>query len=61
MYDWVTLLYSINWHSIGNQLYFNKKFLKILKENNDSETLPFPFVHFCVLFKLFNMLYFYHQ
>ena len=25
MYDWVTLLYSRNWHNIVNQLYFNKK------------------------------------
>ena len=25
MYDWVTLLYSRNWHNIGNELYFNKK------------------------------------
>ena len=29
MYDWVTLLYSRNWHNIVNQFYFNKKhFLK---------------------------------
>ena len=28
MYDWVTLLYSINWHKIVNQLYFNKKYFK---------------------------------
>ena len=26
MYDWVTLLYSRNWHNIINQLYFNKKY-----------------------------------
>ena len=25
MYDWVTLLYSKNWHNTANQLYFNKK------------------------------------
>ena len=25
MYNWVTLLYSRNWHSIVNQLYHNKK------------------------------------
>ena len=25
MYDWVTLLYSRNWHNIVNQLYFHKK------------------------------------
>ena len=24
MYDWVTLLYSRNWHNTVNQLYFNK-------------------------------------
>ena len=23
MYNWVTLLYSRNWHNIVNQLYFN--------------------------------------
>ena len=28
MYDWVTWLYSRNWHNIVKQLYFNKKFLK---------------------------------
>ena len=29
MYDWVTLLYSRNWHNTLNQLYFNKnEFLK---------------------------------
>ena len=25
MYNWVTLLYSRNWHSTINQLYFNNK------------------------------------
>ena len=25
MYDWATSLYSRNWHSIVNQLYFNTK------------------------------------
>ena len=25
MYDWVTLLYSRNWHNIVNQPYFNQK------------------------------------
>ena len=25
MKDWVTLLYSRNWHNTVNQLYFNKK------------------------------------
>ena len=24
MYDWVTVLYSRNWHNTVNQLYFNK-------------------------------------
>ena len=24
-YDWVTMLYSRNWHNIVNQLYFNLK------------------------------------
>ena len=34
MYDWVTLLYSKNWHSTINQLYFNKRILK-------KKTIPF--------------------
>ena len=25
MYDWVTMLYSRNWHNTVNQLYFNRK------------------------------------
>ena len=25
IYDWITFLYSRNWHNIVNQLYFNKK------------------------------------
>ena len=25
MYDWVTMLYSRNWHNSVNQLYFKKK------------------------------------
>ena len=25
VYDWVTILYSRNWHNIVNQLYLNKK------------------------------------
>ena len=29
MYEWVTLLYSRNWHNSVNQLYFNKKIQKI--------------------------------
>ena len=29
MYDWVTFLYSRNWHNISNELYFNKTFKKI--------------------------------
>ena len=28
MYDWVTLLYSRNWHNMANQLYFNTIFNK---------------------------------
>ena len=37
MYDWVTLLYSRNWHNTVNQLYFNKRFFylkKFLKKEN---------------------------
>ena len=25
MYEWVTLLYSRNWHNMVNQIYFNKE------------------------------------
>ena len=32
MYDWVTLLYSRNWHNIVNELYFN---FKKYRENMD--------------------------
>ena len=32
MYDWVTILHSRNWHYIVNQLYFNKKIKKKIKE-----------------------------
>ena len=28
MYDWVTMLYSRNWHNTVNQLYSNKIFFK---------------------------------
>ena len=28
IYDWVTLLYSRNWHNTVNQLYFDKKIFK---------------------------------
>ena len=31
MYNWITLLYSTNYHSIVNQLYFNIKFEKLQK------------------------------
>ena len=31
VYNWITLLYSRDWHGIVNQLYFNKK---KFKENN---------------------------
>ena len=32
MYDWVTLLYSRNWHNTVNQLYFAKKYMCKKKE-----------------------------
>ena len=32
VYNWVTLLYSRDWHNIVNQLYFNKKFFKEIDE-----------------------------
>ena len=34
MYDWVTLLFSRNWHNIVNQLYFNNKYNKIKHKFN---------------------------
>ena len=48
MYDWVTLLYSRNWHNIVNQLYFNfrkgkgKKFMEeiCLDHQKMNFTLP---------------------
>ena len=39
MYDWVTTLYSRNWHDAINQLYFNKKnFFKALRRPDHFET-----------------------
>ena len=35
MYDWITLLYSRNWHDIVNQPYFNKN--KIIKGKKQRE------------------------
>ena len=32
IYNWITLLYSRNYYNIGNQLYFNKSFLKWRKK-----------------------------
>ena len=34
-YDWVTFLYSKNWHNSVNQLYSNKKFKKKRFHDND--------------------------
>ena len=42
MYDWVTLLYSRNWHNIENQLYYNKKnFNKKIKIAMKADSLFF--------------------
>ena len=40
MYDWVTMLYSRNWHDIVNQPYFNFKKIKpiFLKKILNSNT-----------------------
>ena len=40
MYDWVTMLYSRNWH-IVNQLYFNKngKKLKLKIKNTKNKSV----------------------
>ena len=33
-YDWVTMLYSRNWHNIVNQLYFNKEINKNISRSS---------------------------
>ena len=38
IYNWVTLLYSRNWHNIANQLYFNKNMLTNLPNNHNVVT-----------------------
>ena len=62
MYEWVTLLYSINWYNIVNQLYFKKKEKKF-KKIFISPT-PFPFQEvtgttniMCILWNLLLYLY----
>ena len=52
MYDRVTLLYSRNWHTIVNQLYFNRNY-KTLKNQPNS-------LSFCSIPALLNSL-FVHQ
>ena len=37
MYDWVTLMYSRNWHNTVNQIYFNLK-----KKNELLNSIYFP-------------------
>ena len=32
MYNWITLLYTWNWHSVINQLYFNSSFLNKMQQ-----------------------------
>ena len=44
MYDWVTLLYSRNWH-IVNQLYFNHHNKVILKFKKDNMSLYSRVLH----------------
>ena len=44
MYDWVTLLYSRNWHNVVNQLYINKT-LKNEKRENARNLYHFTFDH----------------
>ena len=41
MYNWITLLYTWNYHNIVNQLYSNKKFKKFNK-NFQAWLLLFP-------------------
>ena len=33
MYNWITLLYSKDWHNIVNQLHVNKR-IKLVKKGN---------------------------
>jgi len=36
IYDWLTLLHSINWHNTVNQLYFKKKKVTFKKKKISS-------------------------
>ena len=38
MYDWITLLYNRNYHSLVSQLYFNKK--NFFKKKKDKDKTP---------------------
>ena len=55
MYDLVTLLYSRNWHSIINQLYFNKK-LKFFNTGLLKGCMGFFSFFFFFFFLLFRAL-----
>ena len=40
IYDWVTLLFSRNWHNIVNQLYSNKNFKNKPNDHVPSNSIP---------------------
>ena len=51
VYNWVTILYSRDWHNIVNQLYFNKK--KKKKEDYYGQGRVYdPLYAFCSLLNL---------
>ena len=49
VYNWVTLLYSRDWHDIVNQLYFNKKVNKIKNKDTGMWILNFDKYFQCAL------------
>ena len=59
MYDWVPLLYSRNWHSTINQLYFNKK-SKIKKSFRDNNYSMYLGDYSCSLSDFYYSLYFWN-
>ena len=51
MYNWVTLLYSRDWHNTVNQLYFNKKIFK--RNKNKHRKISFRCFFVCFFFVFF--------
>ena len=65
MYNWVTMLYSRNWHNVVNQLYFNKiknKNKKQKKNPRGTCCLKFTFLNFSLILcnasqEIMNLMY----